>query len=119
MAACFHSGDLASMPPILAVMSVVATGRFGSAENRDEPTGMRCGFQDGLNPLSQPDDCSSGRPRFPCFGHIAVRMSCESAMLTCVVSQKAGGTMTSPAPVGILWGGLTAGVLDGLDALVF
>ena len=27
--------------------------------------------------------------------------------------------MTSPAPVGILWGGLTAGVLDGLDALVF
>ena len=27
--------------------------------------------------------------------------------------------MFSPAPAGILWGGLIAGVLDGLDALVF
>ena len=27
--------------------------------------------------------------------------------------------MVSPAPVGILWGGLLAGILDGLDALLF
>jgi hypothetical protein len=40
-------------------------------------------------------------------------------MLPIVGTEKTGGTMFSPAPVGILWGGLIAGVLDGLDALLF